>query len=106
MPKTRAGTAEAKAAETKPVDTDQPVASLRIDAPHTITGQPAPEAVDLPEIVAALADARVEIGAESIRGPLQELALREEQLQLQAAQLAGHLKARLSEVDRREAQLN
>lgn len=36
----------------------------------------------------------------------QNLAIRREQLQLQVAQLAGHLRDRLREVDRREAALN
>lgn len=105
MPKTRAG----KATEPRTSSEEASVSPLRIDAPHTVSPQSvAPQSVNMPtqaemvaEVMASLADA-----PEPLPGRLQELALREEQLQHQAAQLAGHLKARLSEVDRREAQLN
>ena len=100
MAKTRAGkTAEprtAAAASNPTSDTPSSVAPLRIDAPH---------AVPTEQIAADLLATLAEAPADSL-APLQQLALREEQLQLQAAQLAGHLKARLSEVDRRESQLN
>lgn len=102
MPKTRTG----KAPEKNSAAAEQSVSPLRIDRAHTVPSvEPASE---LPEIVAALAEARTEADSfpEPPPEPLQALALREEQLQLQAAQLAGHLKARLAEVDRREAQLN
>lgn len=113
MPKTRTG----KTTEPKSPGQDAPGASgkelvspLRIDAPHTMASQAAEPRQTTEEItadlVATLADFPSELPAAPSPGPLQELALREEQLQLQAAQLAGHLKARLSEVDRREAQLN
>ncbi|WP_425617806.1 hypothetical protein NA78x_001495 [Anatilimnocola sp. NA78] len=114
MTKTRASkTNESVASASEATATStQSVSPLRIDAPHEKPGQataPAPS-----ELMAALADSALAAAAENNeifhtpapRDPLQELALREEQLQLQAAQLAGHLKARLSEVDRREAQLN
>jgi hypothetical protein len=104
MPKTRAG----KASERKPPDGEQSVSPLRIDGAHTIPSAEPADPTDLPEVVAALAEAQLEREAGSEPDPpsLQALALREEQLQLQAAQLAGHLKARLAELDRREAQLN
>ncbi len=92
MPKTLTG----KVTESPVSKPDQPVAALRIDAAHDIAGQ----------ALAEVADDLATLASESPVGPLQALALREEQLQLQAAQLAGHLKARLTEVDRREAQLN
>ncbi|QDU25938.1 hypothetical protein ETAA8_10100 [Anatilimnocola aggregata] len=114
MTKTRAG--KTKDAATTASETlssrDQSVSPHRIDAAHEGTGS---AATTTPEMMAALADSALTAAAENDeifhatavpRDPLQDLALREEQLQLQAAQLAGHLKARLTEVDRRESQLN
>lgn len=112
MPKIRAGkSTEPKAAahDAQPaVNSSAPVSPVRIDGAHLVAGQStaqlktaaADEAVA--DLVAALADSPAPVEPTSA----QELALREEQLQLQAAQLAGHLKARLTEVDRRESQLN
>lgn len=111
MSKIRAG----KAAEPKTNQAEQVVAAstqavspLRIDGAHKVAAAPVAEVAD---VIATLADSRAEVQAESPapetqRGSLHDLALREEQLQHQASQLAGHLKARLAEVDRREAQLN
>lgn len=87
----------------------------RIDSPH--------EAGPRAEQVAAAADPIVAIDPvaagremlEVIEEPADELVaavigdnaeVRREQLQLQVAQLAGHLRERLREVDRREAQLH
>ncbi len=111
MPKTRAGkTTEPKspAQETPANPGMELVSPFRIDAPHVAGQAEARPTVDgiAADLVATLADLPDEPPAAPTTGPLQDLALREEQLQLQAAQLAGHLKARLSEVDRREAQLN
>jgi len=107
MPKTRAGRlAEAKQTTERAAGNEAAasVSPLRIDAPHAVQSTEQIAA----ELVATLADLpEPKSGFErSQQEQQQQLALREEQLQLQAAQLAGHLKARLSEVDRREAQLN
>ena len=116
MPKTRAGkTSEAKPAAAELSTREQSVAAVRIDAAHLPVGAEVPVVAEIAEgrdaAFAEIADLsgvpdQRSLAGEAPRGPLQELALREEQLQLQAAQLAGHLKARLTEVDRRESQLN
>src|SRR4051812_32163172 len=91
----------------------------RIDAPHeqvrdaaadTTTmpsGTPArPVAIDFQAAEASLLEVE-EPSAEMVAAVTgQNLELRREQLQLQVAQLAAHLRQRLREVDRREAAVN
>ena len=81
----------------------------RIDEGHTLR-QPCEAA---PEVSNPMAAGRELL--EVIEGPADEMAaaalgenleIRREQLQLQVSQLAGHLRERLREVDRREAQLH
>lgn len=105
MTKTRTG--RTTATKTTADAVEHSVTPLRIDPPHGIAGQPSAGQ----QAASALTVAEELIAAElssvnTALGPLEELAQREEQLQHQAAQLAGHLKQRLNELDRREAQLN
>src|SRR5436309_13472440 len=92
----------------------------RIDPPHaagpegsgeqTADAQPLVAEVVNPFLVAAPCEAMLEVEeptAEMIAAVTGEnVELRREQLQLQVAQLAGHLRERLREVDRREATIN
>ncbi|MDX1946067.1 MAG: hypothetical protein SFU86_11775 [Pirellulaceae bacterium] len=81
----------------------------RIDAPHTVAAEPAPGG-EPPDPVAfgqAMLEVVEEPSPEVLAAALgHDPEIRREQLQLQAAQLAGHLRERLRDVDRREAQLN
>ncbi len=78
----------------------------RIDGPHTVTGElPASIQVGVPaqSPLEVIEEASVDLIA-AVTG--QSEAARREQLELQANQLSEHLRERLREVDRREAQLN
>ena len=90
------------------ITSDEPVARIsprraRIDGPHPLTGDTLPAAdlaVPLLEIVEeAPADLLAAVTGESPEA-------RREMLEMQANQLSEHLRERLREVDRREAQLN
>jgi hypothetical protein len=92
----------------------------RIDAPHppaagesaADSGEAAALPKDSSDAGLSAADRRLLEVAEQPSGDLvaavtgQTLEARREQLQLHVSQLAGHLRERLREVDRREAQLN
>jgi chromosome segregation ATPase len=104
------GTRQTPAASDELVETmtDEPVARIsprraRIDGPHPVTSDLPPAddlAVPLLEIVEeAPADLIAAITGESPEA-------RRELLEMQANQLSEHLRERLREVDRREAQLN
>jgi DNA repair exonuclease SbcCD ATPase subunit len=94
----------------------------RIDAPHPPASDQQPSSIEPAGEAAILVGSSVDGGAAEERQPLLEveeptaemiaavagesLDSRREQMQLQVAQLAGHLRERLREVDRREATLN
>ena len=90
--------AEASLTETPDLETTPRV---RIDQPHPIAGQ---------EVADGSEDSAVGNGGADSSGTPAILPIladqSREQLQLQASQLAGHLRERLREVDRREAALN
>ena len=77
----------------------------RVDAPHVAHGDAAAEQEE------PLGQALLEVAAEPTPSLLaavagETLESRREQLQLQVSQLAGHLRERLREVDRRESAIN
>lgn len=83
----------------------------RIDAPHAIVQKVVAEEVATSEEQEPLGQALLEVANEPTPSLLaavvgETLESRREQLQLQVSQLAGHLRERLREVDRREAAVN
>src|SRR5438045_6413094 len=109
----------------EPLTSDEPATFVtprrtRIGPPHaagpagsveqSTDAQPLDAELVNPFLVAAPCEAMLEVEeptAEMIAAVTGEnVELRREQLQLQVAQLAGHLRERLREVDRREATIN
>jgi hypothetical protein len=83
----------------------------RIDAPHPLVQDVAAQEAASTEQQAPLGQALLEVADEPTPSLLaavagETLESRREQLQLQVSQLAGHLRERLREVDRREAAVN
>jgi hypothetical protein len=83
----------------------------RVDAPHVVAHSLPLEKAGGSESEEPLGQALLEVAEEpspsltaAVAG--ESLELRREQLQLQVSQLAGHLRERLREVDRREAAVN
>ena len=75
----------------------------RIDPPHTVTDKAPTDVLASPSLLEVIEEPSADLIA-AVTG-LSDVA-RREQLDLQANQLSEHLRERLREVDRREAQLN
>ena len=101
-------TATQETTSSTPTETQR---KTRVDAPHALDQDIATEVAASAEQQEPLGQALLEVADEPTPSLLAAVAgetieSRREQLQLQVSQLAGHLRDRLREVDRREAAVN